>query len=160
MSLHVRPSMSASAEDASAGGGQRGTPFDVRQRQDNAAGGRGKRRLIRLWVPRKGKKRQHGAIVEDDDAEPEIPGITVGDEAEAGAPEYKDIPYTHPGQESPGRKRGRRLPLGTKPKHQRDLSLWQILSMPAEELFEWCVSRGYLQDLPWKLLEAHFRQGG
>ena len=127
----------------------RGMPLAVRVRQDQACAGRGKRRLIRQLVPpRKGKRRQHGGLDEggDGDEEAEVAGIALGDEGDAGAPAYKSILYTHPRQESPGRKRGRRVGHGFKPKKDRDVSLWNLSTMSETDLFEMCVSYDYLED--------------
>ena len=46
----------------------RGQTLEVRRRQDKACGGIGKRRLVRNVVRvRKGKKRQHGGRLDDDE---------------------------------------------------------------------------------------------
>ena len=97
---------------------------------------------------RKGKKRQHGGeIVEDD-----VPGVHA-DEAEPSAglglevPDYSSIPYTRLQDRSPGRDaKGKRLPLGRAPKKSRGKSLYQMIHGDEEDLFEYCIKIGLLLD--------------
>ena len=98
----------------------RGTALEVRQRQDTACNGRGKRSLVRLpgsLAERRGKRRQHGGQrLDGEDGE----GAEAADDgSQDGAPEYKDIPYTRREQVSPGRYRGHRTPFGAEAKKKR-----------------------------------------
>ena len=98
------------------GVGERGTPFHVRQRQDNAAGGRGKRRPIRVMLPRSGKKRQHGGHAEDDDEEPEVPGIPIGDEGDRGLQSIRTSLILILANRAPEEEKGGVFPRGQGPK--------------------------------------------
>ena len=84
-------------------GGARGTPLEVRQRQDKAAGGIGKRRLVRVTTDRKGKKRQHGGQIADEvSAPPDVEG-DADSLPEGGAMEDGGLPLQIPeGDEGAG----------------------------------------------------------
>ena len=96
-------------------GQDRGTSLEVRNRQDGACAGRGKRRLVRLWdgAFRNSKRRQAGGTEGREDGDMRLA------EEDEGAPPYASIPYTHTRQESPGRRNGRRLARGRAAKGDR-----------------------------------------
>jgi len=111
-------SASSRGTQARASSSSRGTALAVRDRQDGACGGIGKRRALRLWdgaFP-KGKRRQTGGTEgRYDDGEGEI--ADVGDDL--GAPPSSASPYISERQYSPGRHRGRRRLRGRVPKIHR-----------------------------------------
>ena len=131
-------------------GKPRGSSLQVRQRQDGACGGIGKRRLVRLHLwkgTRKGKRRQHGGQQESEHEEEEA--LDPYNEGAPDIPVYADIPYTRREQCSPGRDaRGRRRLPGKDSKKQRGMSLYTLLHGPDAErrVFEWCVQAGFLLD--------------
>ena len=115
---------------------------------DNACGGIGKRRLVRVWSgARKGKRRQHGGKDEQDEKETEA---VIDDEEGAPAPSdmppYEDVCYTNPRQESPGRQKGHRSGLGQIKKKSRGKSLYRLIKQDEKDLFEYCVETGFLID--------------
>ena len=117
----------------------RGMPLLVRQRQDGACGGRGKRRFLR--PPKSGKRRQTGGTEGRYDDEKEGRDGALSDEPQDGAdeqiPSYDDIPYTAERQRSPDRdKRGRRAMRGKVSKTQRGKSLWALVHGSELELCE------------------------
>ena len=120
----------------------RGQTLEVRCRQDKACGGIGKRRLVRNVVRvRKGKKRQHGGRLDDDE-----PDDAPSDEGGA-APPYAAIAYCAPRQRSPDCVRGgKRECRGHASKSQRGLSWHGIQELSALELCSWCFDAGFIWD--------------
>ena len=99
----------------------RGTTLNVRNAQDRACAGVGKRRIVRV-----GKRRQTGGRSNDPAQEAESGGSDDGKDAPE-CPLYASIPYTLPRQYSPGRgKDGRRVPRHKHGQKSRGKSLWAL----------------------------------
>ena len=124
----------------------RGASLEVRDRQDAACGGIGKRRLIRPF----GKTRQPGGEAEAQDG---AVSSSAEEECESPSrpskskpPAYSAVLYTQPRQVSPGRHRGRRTRPNKVPKKDRQMSMWELMKMDDESLLEWCGEKGLLID--------------